>query len=254
MPADPLGRRRDGFLNGGFHLWQSTTGGLRAGHDALLVAAAVPATARGRALDMGAGSGAVGFATAFRAADLAVTLAERDATACELMRRSVVEADAAMRVRLSVTQIDLLARRDEREAAGLADGGFDWIVTNPPFHPTGGRASPDPARAAALSMPDGAFLVRWLRVAAALLRPGGQLVLISRPDNLALILEAAENRLGSLTLLPIHDAARPAKRLLVGAVRGSRAPLRLLPSFRLDEGARRRVSSGEAVPSLFGAA
>lgn len=253
MPPDPATSSRDALLDGRIHLRQPATGGLRAGHDALLVACAVPQDAKGRLLDMGAGTGAVGLVAAARSPGLTVALAERDAGLAALLRRTTADAPAELRSRLSVTELDLLATRGEREAAGLADGAFDWIATNPPFHPSGGRLSPDPLRAAALAMPDPGFLTRWMHVAAALLRHGGRFVLLARPDSIGSILDGAENRFGALSLRPVHASpSAPASRLLIGAVRGSRAPLRLLPSFVLDGPARRRLSSGEDMPSPFG--
>ncbi|WP_170842526.1 tRNA1(Val) (adenine(37)-N6)-methyltransferase [Aureimonas jatrophae] len=247
MAAETSEPSLDAFLNGRFHLWQSATG-LRAGHDALLVAAAVPAEAAGRAIDMGAGTGAVGFASALRAPALHVVLAEREPTLLHLLRRSVDTAPEPLGARLSVAEIDLLSRRPEREEAGLCDGAFDWVVTNPPFHPANGRLSPDAMRARALTMPDPAFLSRWVAVAATLLRSGGRFIALGRPENLPVVLAAADNRLGSMAILPIHNEGRRAHRVLVTAVRGSRAPLRILPSFQLDDSARRQLSAGDALP------
>ena len=52
--------------------------GYRAGLDAVLLAAAAPATPGIRVLDVGAGVGVVGLAVARRIADAHVTLVERD--------------------------------------------------------------------------------------------------------------------------------------------------------------------------------
>ncbi|WP_062011314.1 tRNA1(Val) (adenine(37)-N6)-methyltransferase [Aureimonas sp. AU4] len=238
----------DAFLNDRFRLWQPRGGALRAGHDALLVAAALPEMATGAAVDMGAGTGAVGFVAATRAPRLRVVLAEREPSLTQLLRRSIEETSDPLRMRLGVAEVDLLATRSLREAAGLHDGAFDWVLTNPPFHPTEGRVSPDPVRAAALTMPAPDFLARWVAVAATFLRHGGYLIAVGRPENLPTLFSAAENRLGSVAVLPIHTGDKPAHRILLTAVRGSRAPLRILPSFRLDEEARRRLSAGEGLP------
>ena len=70
----------------------------------------------------------------------------------------------------------------------------------------------------------------------ALLRPGGRFVMIHRPDALAAILAAIENRLGALALLPVHPrAGAGAHRLLVSGVKGSKAPLRIAPALILHE-------------------
>ena len=239
---------KDGFLGGAFHLLQPRRGGFRAGHDALLLAATVPRDAGGRALDMGSGAGAVAFAAAARAPGLSLVLAEREPSMAALARASLaLPENAALAPRLEIVELDLLAPRPVREAAGLIDGSFDLVLSNPPFHPAGGRLSPDARRGAAKSLPEPGFLLRWLAVAGALSRHGARLTLILRPDNLPELLDGMEGRFGALSLRPVHSAlSEPAIRLLASAVRGSRAPLLIRPPLVLDEGFRRAVSSGEA--------
>ena len=69
-------------------------------------------------------------------------------------------------------------------------------------------------------------------------RGGAALTLIHRAAKLPEILAALEGRLGGLELIPIHPrAGEPAKRILVRARKGSRAPLRLLPGLELHDDA-----------------
>jgi tRNA1(Val) A37 N6-methylase TrmN6 len=89
--------------------------------------------------------------------------------------------------------------------------------------------SPRPARAGAHVLGEGG-LGPWFRAAARLLKSGGTATVIFRADGLDLVLSAAEGRFGGLDILPIHPrAGDPALRVLVRGVKGSRAPLRLLP-------------------------
>ena len=248
--ADALGEEasKDAFLAGGFHLLQPKGGGFRAGTDALLLAATVRRDASGSAVDMGSGSGAVAFTAACRAPGLSLYLAERNPDMARLAGASLaLPENRALAARLRVAEVDLLAPRAVREAAGLADNGFDLILSNPPFHPAGGRVSPDALRGEAKSLPTPEFLPRWLAVAGALARHGAGLRLIVRPDNLADILAGADGRFGALALRAVHSTSEaPALRLLVSGVRGSRAPLRILPPVVLDAGLRDAVARGEA--------
>ncbi|GGE14689.1 methyltransferase [Aureimonas endophytica] len=239
----------DAFQGGRFHLLQPKGWGYRAGLDALLLAASLPDDLDGRAADLGAGAGAAGFAFAARCATARVLLVERDPAMAALARRSLTLVEnAALALRLSVAQADVVAPRPLREAAGLSDGAFDLVLTNPPFHPAGGRVSPDARRGAALAMPDPDFLGRWIASAAALLVHGGRLALVARPDNLGAILAAAENRLGDLRIVPVHSqAGRAAKRILVQARRGSRARLSLLPPVTLRDAAGRPLPLEAAI-------
>lgn len=238
----------DAFLDGAFHLLQPAANGFRAGHDALLVAAAVPGDAAGQAVDLGAGAGALAFAAAVRAPGLHITLAERNAAMAALAERSRrLPGNAALAPRLRIAECDVLAGRAARERAGLHDGLFDLVLSNPPFHPPDHRRSPHALRDEALAAPDRNFLGRWLTAASALLRHGGTTLMILRPENLADIFPVLPGRLGDLRCLPIHPSAEaPATRILASATRGSRAPFRLLPRLVLDRELRDRVSHGEA--------
>src|SRR5204863_3211595 len=63
---------------GGRLLLRQPRRGHRVGHDAILLAAACPARARERVVDLGAGVGAAGLALAQRVNDCSVTLVEID--------------------------------------------------------------------------------------------------------------------------------------------------------------------------------
>src|ERR1700731_1042555 len=69
----------DAFLGGRLRLRQPKSGH-RAGHDALLLAAATPARSGDRVVDLGAGVGAAGLALARRVEGLKLVLVEIDAT------------------------------------------------------------------------------------------------------------------------------------------------------------------------------
>src|ERR1700750_958821 len=75
----------DAFLGGQLRLRQFKHGH-RAGHDAILLAAATPARAGDRVVDFGAGIGAAGLALAKRVAGLKLVLVEIDRGLAELAR------------------------------------------------------------------------------------------------------------------------------------------------------------------------
>lgn len=239
----------DAFYGGRFDLVQPVGTGLRSGLDALLLAAALPSQASGRLADLGSGSGAVALAASCRAPAVAATLVEASATMAELARRTLVlEANRHLADRLSVVETDLLQGREARERAGLFDGAFDHVLTNPPYHRPGQRLSPDQLRVAATVAADADFLVRWIRVAAALLRPGGGFRAILRADALPDVLAAATRYVGGVRVLAVH--ARPqlaAHRLLLAGTKGSRAPFRLLPPVALHDETGRPNALSDAI-------
>jgi len=62
------------------------------------------------------------------------------------------------------------------------------------------------------------------------------LVMIWRADGIAEVLAALDRGFGSLAILPVHaDVTSPAIRVLVRAVKGGKAPARLLPALVLND-------------------
>lgn len=227
----------DAFHRGRFVLVQPKKGH-RAGLDAMLLAAAAPKDFAGRLADLGAGAGAAGLAVASRCPQARIVLVERDA---EMLRHASLTLDhpanAFLRGRIEVLCADVTLTGAARRTAGLDDAAFEFALMNPPFNAPGDRASPDELRRAAHVMENGLF-GRWLRTAAALIRPRGGLALIARPQSLGEILSAFEGRFGGVRVLPVNPrAADAAIRIIVRAVRGSRAPLALLPPLTLHESA-----------------
>jgi tRNA1(Val) A37 N6-methylase TrmN6 len=146
-----------------------------------------------------------------------------------------------------VATADVLDKRS-RLAAGLRPESADLVLTNPPFLEEGqARLSPDPRRAAAHALPAGG-LEAWLQACAGLLKPKGRLVLIHRAERLADGLGLLGRGMGGIALRFVHPAAdRPAIRVLVSAVKGSRAPLRVLPPVVLNGPDGRFTPEAEAL-------
>lgn len=220
----------DSFLGGLLRLHQPPRGAHRAGTDAVLLARLLAPQAGDRVCDVGAGTGAVGLACAALAPGLRPTLVERDPVVAGQAR-----ANAALNgIDAQVLVADVLAPAAERRAAGLAPDSFDVVLTNPPFFAPGShRASPHPGRAAAHTFAGG-DLETWIRTCTAILRPGGRLGLIHRADALPACLDALKGRYGGLAIRPVHPRGdAPAIRVLIAAVRGSRATASLRPPLVL---------------------
>jgi tRNA1(Val) A37 N6-methylase TrmN6 len=72
---------------------------------------------------------------------------------------------------------------------------------------------------------------------AAMVRTGGRITLIHRPEALPELLAALGSRFGAAAILPLHPReGEAASRVLVRAVKGSRAPLELRPGLVLHKG------------------
>jgi tRNA1(Val) A37 N6-methylase TrmN6 len=242
MPVDVTA---DAVLGGRLLLRQPRRGH-RVGHDAILLAAACPARARERVVDLGAGVGAAGLALAQRVNDCSVTLVEIDPALAALAAENARANGLGGRV--SAVVLDVAAPARAFAAAGLAPESVTRVLMNPPFNdPARGRASPDRQRRLAHAGPDGTLAV-WIKTAARLLRPGGTLTLIWRADGLAAVLQALDAAFGAVTVFPIHSkAGEPAIRVLVRAAKGSRVPLALLPGLVLNDSAGVATAQAEAV-------
>lgn len=220
----------DAFLGGRLLLCQPRSGH-RAGHDAMLLAAATAARPGDRVADLGAGVGAAGLALARRVGGIALTLVEIDPGLAELARRNV----ATNAIPAEIAVLDVTAGAASFAAMGLGPDSVDVVMTNPPFHDAARhRASPDPARAAA-HMAGPATLEAFVHAARRILRSGGGLTMIWRADGLAEVLMALSRGFGSPVLQPVYsEPGRPAIRILVRAVKGGRAPLQMLPAVTLN--------------------
>ena len=233
----------DAVLGGRLVLRQPRRGH-RVGHDAILLAAATPARAGEHAVDFGAGVGAAGLALAARVPGLAVTLAEIDPALAALAADNIRRNGFANHVRAVV--LDVTAGARAFAAAALPAGSAARVLMNPPFNdPATSRTSPDAARRRAHVS---AGIAPWLRSADRLLGAGGTVTLIWRADGLAALLAALPRGFGAVTVQPVHPRAdAPAIRVLVRAVKGSRAPLALLPGLVLAGPDGRPSGEAEAV-------
>jgi tRNA1Val (adenine37-N6)-methyltransferase len=232
----------DTLLGGRVRLRQPREGALRAGLDAVLLAAAVPAKAGQRVLEAGCGSGAAMLCLAARVPGLRLLAVERDPALARLAAENAALNGVAAEVITGDVADPYLLR-----GGGWAEGSWDHAFANPPYWP-GGTAPPAPGRAAA-THEQGAVLEHWTAFLTAGLRHGGSLTLVlpaARFDAGAAALGAAG--CGSLRLLPLWPkAGLAAKRVLLVARKGGRGPAELLPGLVLHEADGSYTTAAQAV-------
>ncbi len=224
----------DAFHRGRFVLVQPKGAGHRSGIDAMILAAAVPSGFERRVADLGAGAGAAGLAVAARCDGASVTLVENDPTMASFARKTLEhESNQALAPRLSLIESDVTLTGKQRAEAGLLDHSFNFAIMNPPFNSASDRQTPDAVKAGAHVMHDGLFDA-WLRTASAIVKPGGGVALIARPQSIDDILAAMKRRFGGVKIVPVHPRANEAAiRIVVTGTRGSRARLSLEPPLIL---------------------
>ena len=235
----------DAILGGALTLRQPRRGH-RVGHDAVLLAAAAPARPGEHAIEFGAGIGAAGLALARRVAGLRVTLIEIHRGLATLAEENIAANRLSERVR-AIT-LDVTAPARFFTAPELAPAPAQCVRRKPPFNdPSRQNVSPDAQRRRAHAAPR-ETLAQLVRRASSLLAPSGTLTLIWRADGLADVLAALGRGFGGIAVLPVHPKPGAAAiRILVGATKGSRAPLALLSGLTLNDADGRPTAEAEAV-------
>ncbi len=226
----------DAILNGRLRLFQPRRGH-RFGHDAVLLAAGVPAKPGERVAEFGAGVGAAALALLARVPDIDATLFEIDPALCALAQQNIVRNGFPYRARAVMRDV----------TAPFDAAAFDHIFMNPPFNDDRHQPSPEAGRRLAHS--GGSDLLgRWVDSAHASLRDRGRLTLIWRAEGLADVLRALEDGYGAVSVLPVHPAAeRPAIRVIASAEKGGAATVRMLQPLILNDATSRPSPEAEAV-------
>ena len=148
---------------------------------------------------------------------------------------------------LQVAVLDVNAGAEDFSRAGLPPECAQHVLMNPPFNdPMRQNASPDPGRRHAHTASHDT-LAQWMDRASLLLVQHGTLTLIWRASGLAEVLTAVAG-FGGITLLPIHPKPQAAAiRVIVRAVKGSAAPLVLLPALTLNDADGKPSAAAEAI-------
>lgn len=188
----------DAYLGGRLHLYQPQDG-YRAGLDAVLLAASVPAVAGQSVLDLGCGVGAAALCLGARVPGLTLHGVERNADYAALAARNG----------LDVTHADLMDL-----PLSVRDRSFDHVIANPPyFDRSASKAAQNTQREQALG--EETPLAQWVKVAAKRAGPKGSVHMIHRMARLPDILAAMAGRLGSIEVLPLSARSGRAPELCI---------------------------------------
>ncbi len=220
------------FLDGRVRVAQPQAG-FRSGLDAVMLAAAVPARGGETGLELGAGAGTVSLCLWARVPGVSLTGVEIDAGLVALARTNAAAngADAHF-VAADIFALPPALKR-----------GFDQVFCNPPFH-SGGRASPDAARATALT--DAGALRDWLRIGLQRTASNGVFTAIIRADRLGEALAVLPG--AGISVFPLWPrAGEPAGRVIVQVRKGAGAAFRLLPGLVLHRQDGRWTPEADAV-------
>jgi tRNA1Val (adenine37-N6)-methyltransferase len=230
-------RTTDGHLLNGRVRYAQPAEGFRSGIEPVLLAAAVPARAGERVLELGAGAGAALLCLSARVPGIQGLGIERDDALAALATRNAAANDWP-EVRFAAADV-----ADPGEA-----GSFDHAFTNPPYHPDDGTASPDRGRDTARRAASGLFGV-WASAMGRCLRHRGSATWIVTaavaPICMTALQSAGCHPVGVLPLWPRVGVA--AKLVLLHAIKDGRGPFRVLPGLVLHDAAGGFTPEADAI-------
>jgi tRNA1(Val) A37 N6-methylase TrmN6 len=225
----------DGFVGHRLTIAQPRRG-FRAGHDSVLLAAAVPAESGSEVLELGAGAGVASLCLALRVPGARVLGVEIDAELVRLANENAAENGMGKRVRFELG--------DAARLRGCGEA-FDHVFFNPPFYPSTGQESPIAARDRARR--DSANAVEeWTRVALGVVKPGGTVTAILPASRRNGMIEAGAGH-GAVVFPLFPRAGEAVKRDIVQLRKSSKEPVRRAAGLILHEADGRNTQAAEAI-------
>lgn len=229
--AVPHSLTEDAFLGGRLRILQPEKG-YRAGIDAVFLAAAIPVQPGDAVFEAGIGAGVAALCVMARQPAVHVTGIEVAARYAMMCEENAKRNGYAHNIRVIHADVKEAMRRDL--ASMPEHGTFAHAFANPPYFEDGKvTASPSLLKAQAHSFgPDDLEL--WIKVMAAMVGLRGTVTMIHRAETLGKILNAMESKFGDIRVAPLYAReGTAASRVVVQGVRGSRAPMQLLPGLIL---------------------
>ena len=235
----------DAFLGGKLQILQPEKG-YRAGIDAVFLAASIPVVDGETVFEAGIGAGVVSLCLLARKPLLHITgveVATRYAVLCEQNAKRNQFAD---HLRVIHADVKDAMRRD---LAHMPEhGSFAHAFANPPYFEDG-KVTPSPSllKATAHSFgPDDLDL--WIKLLHAMVTLRGTVTLIHRAETLGKILASMEGKFGDIRVAPLYArVGTAASRVVVQGIKGSRAPMQLLPGLILHQDDNSFTPDAEAV-------
>ena len=213
----------------------------RPGIDPVLLAATVPAAPGDSVLDAGAGAGAAALCLAARVPGARID-------GIEVRPEMVTAAAESIALNGLAARVRVIAGDVAAPPPAILAQGYDHVMANPPyFDATRHQPPADAARAAAHHQAAGG-LGRWVAFCLGRARHGASVTVIHRAERLAELLAHLTQATGAVRIFPLWPGgAAPAKLVIVRAVKGSAAPLVLLPGLRLHRSGGGYTDEADAV-------
>jgi tRNA1(Val) A37 N6-methylase TrmN6 len=241
----PASLTEDGFLGGRLRILQPEKG-YRAGIDAVFLAATIPCAMGDSVYEAGIGTGVAALCTLARCPGVHLTgieIAARHALLCEENAKRNGFADS-----LRVIHADVKEALRKDLASMPVHGSFSHAFANPPYFEDGkSTASPVLLKAQAHAFgPDDLDL--WLKVLHTMVATRGTVTIVHRAETLGKLLGVMEERFGDIRIAPLYAReGTAASRVIVQGVKGSKAPMQLLPGLVLHDASSQFTPEAEAI-------
>jgi tRNA1(Val) A37 N6-methylase TrmN6 len=241
----PASLTEDGFLGGRLRVLQPEKG-YRAGIDAVFLAATIPCVPGDTLYEAGIGTGVAALCTIARCPGVHITgieVAARHALLCEQNAKRNGCSDA---VRVIHADVKEAMRKDL--ATMPVHGSFSHAFANPPYFEDGkSTASPNLLKAQAHAFgPDDLEL--WIKVLYTMVASRGTVTIVHRAETLGKLLVLMEERFGDIRVAPLYAReGTAASRVIVQGVKGSKAPMQLLPGLVLHDAGSQFTPEAEAI-------
>ena len=229
--STPHSLTEDAFLGGRLRILQPERG-YRAGIDAVFLAAAIPASGGETIFEAGIGAGAAALCLISRTPAVHVTGMEVAARYAMMCEENAKRNGFAHLLKVIHGDVKEALRKDLSHLP--QHGTFAHAYANPPYFEDGKvTASPSLLKAQAHSFgPDD--LEIWIKVMSLMVGLRGTVTLIHRAESLGKILGAMEEKFGDIRVAPLYAReGTAASRVIVQGVKGSKAPMQLLPGLVL---------------------
>jgi tRNA1(Val) A37 N6-methylase TrmN6 len=241
----PSSLSEDAFLGGKLNILQPEKC-YRAGIDAVFLAAAIPAVSGETIFEAGIGAGVASLCLLARVPQLHITGIEQATRYSVLCEQNAKRNGYTENMHVITADVKDAMRR---ELAHMPQhGSFSHAFANPPYFEDG-KVTPSPSllKAAAHAFgPDDLEL--WIKILHAMVTLRGTVTLIHRAETLGKILTSMEGKFGDVRVAPLYAReGTAASRVIIQGIKGSRAPMQLLPGLILHDETNSFTPDAEAV-------
>ncbi len=241
----PASLTEDAFLGGRLRMLQPEKG-YRAGIDAVFVSATIPTNPGETVFEAGVGVGVASLCCIQRDPSIQVTGIE-NATRYALLCEENAKRNG-FGAHLKVIQADIKDALRRELAHMPQHGSFNHAFANPPyFEDTKSTPSPSLLKANAHAFGEN-DLELWIKVMHAMVGIRGTVTVIHRAETMGKLLTLMEEKFGDIRVAPMYAReGTTASRVIVQGVKGSKAPLQILPGLVLHNEDNSFTPDAEAV-------